>query len=90
MIIIDGAILGNMPTSMPICHHSSDGPTVPSLERHGKLLKDFHCHCECLAKLDGTKEAEDWRLELCHYLKVIAKDVLPKADVVQWWQVCLH
>ena len=70
--------------------NSSNGPTAPSLAKHGKLLKDFHCHCECLAKQDGTQGAEEWQLELRHYLKVITKDVLPETDVVQWWQVCLH
>lgn len=67
---------------------SSDGP--PNLLKNGKLHKDFHRHRERLAKQDGTREAEDCRSELCHYLKVVAKDVLPKTDVVQWWQVCIH
>jgi hypothetical protein len=36
----------------------------PSLVKCGLLLKDFHCHHECIAKQDKTREAKDWQSEL--------------------------
>ena len=53
-------------------------------------MKDFHRHREHLAKQDGTQETDDWQSELRRYLKVLAKDVSPKTDVVAWWQVRQH
>ena len=61
-----------------------------ALAKYGKLMKDFHRHRERLAKQDGTRETDDWQSELRRYLKVLAKDVSPKTDVVAWWQVCQH
>ena len=78
-------------TIWPLVHClqvSADNTTA--LAKYGKLMKDFHHHRECLAKQDGTRETDDWQSELWHYLKVLAKDVSPKTDVVAWWQVRQH
>jgi len=61
--------------------------TSPPSPNGGWLIQDFHRHCEHLTQQDQTREIEDWQSELRHYLKVIAKDVSPETDVIEWWQV---
>jgi len=74
----------NTRTSVTMAAFLSTSPPSPN---GGQLIQDFHRHHEHLTQQDQTREVEDWQSELRHYLKVIAKDVSPETDVIEWWQV---
>ena len=76
-----------MCTSVAVTGSLSSGP---SSLNGGRLLQDFHRHHERLTQKDQTHEVEDWQAELCHYLKVIVRDVSPEGDIIEWWQVHFH